>query len=400
MAPGKAYLPRGPFCQRLSWLLYISDSGRGMAESQGIFDYSAATVNSLTASLSPARLAPYLVRAHGDPEMAFQFYLWNARLSKAFLFPLNVGEVAFRNAVHSAFSQKWGENWVFAPHFVLNDHSQASHGKPLDRLVTAAAEAFPLPAPLRPDDMVAALTFDFWSNLFRKEYDEELWSDPALIVNAFPHLPAGWGRGRIQQVVSHVNWFRNRIAHHEPILAENHGKVLSSILQMIGWTSSETRAWTRAHATVIAVSKTPPTLYSRILGRPLAQSNLRPPQVVAPNMTLLDLMALLSELRPQIALFADGSALGYAAVSTSAVNAYIGAAAVAVAGLVDLSQHSVADVVATQPILLARIDRRATTGDAQALLFPSDTQAARPQALLVVEGGSLIGLIEPPSIRL
>ena len=81
-----------------------------MAESQAHFVYDAQTLAGLDATLSASRLKSYLKATNQDREMAIKMYLWNARMAKAFLFPLQVAEVTTRNAIHSSLSRLFGSN--------------------------------------------------------------------------------------------------------------------------------------------------------------------------------------------------------------------------------------------------------------------------------------------------
>ena len=52
------------------------------------------------------------------------------------------------------------------------------------------------------DTVVSAITFDFWSNLFRVEY-ADIWRTKANV--AFPGLERGQGRRKIQQLSMAIN---------------------------------------------------------------------------------------------------------------------------------------------------------------------------------------------------
>ncbi|GGZ32186.1 hypothetical protein [Asticcacaulis endophyticus] len=98
-----------------------------MAESQEIITYTRALLAALDRSLSPERLAPYLGVAAQDRKHALHLYLWNARLSKSFLYPLNMAEVAIRNAMYNAISNEYADpNWLLNPPFPLTRHSRTS----------------------------------------------------------------------------------------------------------------------------------------------------------------------------------------------------------------------------------------------------------------------------------
>ncbi|TCP96418.1 Abi-like protein [Sphingomonas sp. PP-F2F-A104-K0414] len=395
VAPGEAYLPRGPLPTLCGIGCYENCSGREMAESQEFAALTPQTIKAVELALSKPRFSAYL-GSHGDHEYALRLYLWNGRLSKAFLFPLGVCEIATRNAINGALSGVYGPNWVLAPPFGLNVFSAQSHTRALDRL-TRAAQNRGLPPP-GSNDLVAALTFDFWSNLFRDDYDH-VWTQPVLAA-AFPHLPAGFRRKDVQKQAAEINDLRNRIAHHEPIHdRQNHGAKLARILDLIGMSSRTVRDFTRRHSTVMMVSRTPPTLHSRFPGRPLAQMNLRPPPVVAAKDTLDIVLPVMRAARPELAMIAGAGAEGV--LTTTSAMALTADRAAMTAGMVDLTDLTARDVVNLHPLSFAEIDVRATSGDVLALFFPSDSSALKPAVVIVRSVvGHVAGVLIRPEVRL
>jgi hypothetical protein len=67
------------------------------------------------------------------------------------------------------------------------------------------------------DQVVATPSFGFWSGLLDPEYERFIWRDHLRV--AFPNLPGGYQLQDIRPRVRHTNWFRNRIAHHEPFMS-------------------------------------------------------------------------------------------------------------------------------------------------------------------------------------
>lgn len=361
-----------------------------MAESQETIEYDAELLGALDDALSEPRLAPYLAAAKGSHNLAIKTYLWNSRLSKAFLYPLNVAEVTTRNAMHRAFSEEFGgTGWILNPPFPLTPESEHSRQKALGRLSYQPA----------PDDLVAALTFDFWSNLFRREY-RSLWARPGLLKKTFRNLPSHGDRNKIQLLVADINRLRNRIAHHEPIHRLNHRAELEKILGLIGLRSEAARNWARRCSTVMQVVRTPPTANSSLPGLPLASTNLREPLMLLENHSLLEALPAIASARPSIALVAN-DVEGAVAITPARILAFLAARGGDLGGILDLSELKIADVVAaTPPILLTRLDRTATTGDALGAFFPSNTpQGERPQAVLVLNEGKIEGVILHPIVR-
>lgn len=360
-----------------------------MAESQESIDYDDDLLAALEQGLSAPRLAPYIRAAGGDRKHAIRLYLWNSRLSKAFLFPLNIAEVLTRNAIHRVLSVEFGgANWVLNPPFALTAESEASRQRAMTRAQPTD----------QPDDLVAALTFDFWSNLFRRDYNA-LWSRPGVLQATFPHIPNGDDRSAVQTRVANINHFRNRIAHHEPIHTLNLRANYDALLDIIGIIDPTIRDWVRNCSTVMSVVRTPPTIDPHLPGLPLASTNLRKPLVLGATTTTLSALGQIGGARPAVGFV--GSEGSYQAITSARLDRFIHAEAEKLGGMIDLAVHTLADVLAATPnIPIGEIDRGATTGDALAEFFqPGIPQGSRPQFLLVQHGGQSVGVIMHPQVR-
>lgn len=215
-----------------------------MAESQVPYSY-AESGQDIKAALSKERFTPYVVKAGYDLEYAFNLYLYNARLSKAFLFPLHILEVCLRNRINdifcSDFSNDWPHNSSFTDHLSLESLGALEKG--IERAKSPKTE-----------DVVATLTFDFWSNLFRPEYDRPLWQ--SRMADLLPNIHKT--RKEFQQIVRKLNMFRNRIAHHEPIHTLDITSFHKAILDVLSWLSVDTSQWVKHHSTVNRAVRTKP----------------------------------------------------------------------------------------------------------------------------------------------
>jgi len=227
-----------------------------MAESQVPFPYDTAVAERLREALSQERFGTYLNAAGNDEQLAFDLYLYNSRLAKAFLYPLSMVEVTLRNRIDLILTSKYGSDWprnaAFRASLSSVDAQQA--------IAKAISRAGPGPK----SKVVAALTLDFWSNLFRKDY-HDLWR--FTLHTAFPNLPRKVYRDDIQSALRKINDFRNRVAHHEPIIAENAPQVLSTIYKVTGYCSTDSLTWLRHHVTVAEVLRTRPTTAGRPIGQ-------------------------------------------------------------------------------------------------------------------------------------
>ncbi len=365
-----------------------------MAESKEFFVYSPAVLTTLDEAISVPRLTSYLAAAKQDRVLAMKTYLWNARLAKAFLFPLQIAEVTTRNAMHGAFSAQFGgPGWVQNPPFALTAESAASHQRAVARLGAAPSD----------DTVVAALSFDFWSNLFRREYTY-LWATAGLIQAAFPNMPAGEGRKEIQLRVARINHLRNRIAHHEPIHAINLSEYHSIILDMIGLRCRTTRDWTRRHSTAMAVVRAPPTTKSNLPGPQLSSVNLRRPHFIGADASIAAAMAALTAARPPVLIVGEPTAEApFVALTAETLLEFLDKEGRKLDGMADFSAHSVADVVAaTLPVVTATIWRSATTGDlADLFAAPGAIPAQRPKLAVVLDDDTneAVGMILRSEVR-
>ena len=66
------------------------------------FSCTPSALKNIEGTISPARLGRYAGSAGVDKQKALQLYVWNARLCEAFYLPIQLCEVAIRNAIHGA----------------------------------------------------------------------------------------------------------------------------------------------------------------------------------------------------------------------------------------------------------------------------------------------------------
>lgn len=219
-----------------------------MAESQAPYPNLPHQIAALRKALSEPRFATYLAKGGNDERYALALYLYNVRIARAFLFPLGVVEVTLRNAIDERLVAIHGRDWhrdTFFRQSVLTTESLAA----LDKAITRSG-----PNPSR-GQVIAELTFDFWSNLLRPEYSD-FWRTNLNIV--FPNIPRGMSRREVQGMVRTINTFRNRVAHHEPVLDLNITDIHAKIVDLVSLRCEETAAWLKHHSDVSAATRTRP----------------------------------------------------------------------------------------------------------------------------------------------
>jgi hypothetical protein len=187
------------------------------------------------------------VRATGDDlDRAVELYLWNAGVAGALWEVLGHVEVVLRNVLHDALTarhQRLGRTgqWYDDLTRELSQHARDDISRAKQRLQRAGA-------PLLPGKIVAELSFGFWRFLLARRYTASLW--PALRP-AFEYLP-GSDRRLLEAPVARLHVLRNRVAHHEPLLAEPLGDRYTDLLDVVGFVRPQLRDWLDTHNRLLA----------------------------------------------------------------------------------------------------------------------------------------------------
>lgn len=304
-----------------------------MGVSQAPFSYTDETVQQLITALSDRRFGRYLKGSGHDRDLAFSLYLYNARLAKAFLFPLHIVEIVLRNGVDEVLVSMFGESWAFEPGFqnLLTEPSRDTLHRAIQRLGANPTK----------DDVVATLTFDFWSNLFRADYDRPLWQ--RNMHRLLPHASTST-RASFERLLKPINRFRNRIAHHEPIFHMDVSGLYKDILDVVRQRSPVTESWLKNHSTVHEVMRTSPKASgAEAESRSLAHrcdKNI----VTRPVETPLSAIAAARLKAGTILVCTDADDRPIAVVDASDIGEFTLDAADQT-GLVDLNEHTLAKVV-------------------------------------------------------
>lgn len=310
-----------------------------MAESQVPFPYTPEDMTAIRSSISADRFATYLTAAKGNEHHALDLYLYNARLAKAFLYPLHVGEVTLRNAIDEVLTDLHGPTWPTNQGF--NDQLTPESRKSLAKAIARASTI--QRGPPR-GQVVATLTFDFWSNLFRPDYDRPIWQ--VNLRKALPHCQPRTTRAEVQILVRDINFLRNRIAHHEPILSVNATSLHADIVRLVEMRSPSMSRWLRYHSTLSTVIRTKP--------RPgmAAQTAIERCdtgfQAVAEDHTLASVLATYSPDTPAI-VCVDQAGSPTALLSAAEIVAY--ASGRLTGTMIDFGEHKVADLLSSGIVL-------------------------------------------------
>ncbi|KAA0921651.1 hypothetical protein [Rhodococcus sp. ANT_H53B] len=192
-----------------------------------------ASLPNLPGLLSVARFATYLRAAHNDHAVAARYYSWNIEVAGAFWGPLHVLEISMRNAMQQELARKFRrDDWWNVPSISFTKVSNDSLGSAKSK---AAGVARKKARPMVAGDVVSTLMFGFWTGLVgpggRAQYETKLWN-PAL-TKAFPHYRGS--RSGLHSILDDVREFRNRVAHHEPIIWNDPAAMRSTLLQVAGY---------------------------------------------------------------------------------------------------------------------------------------------------------------------
>jgi hypothetical protein len=183
-------------------------------------------------ALAQERLAVY-GRDGAGPAVVMARYLWNLSLCEALYSPLQMCEVALRNALNSALVEICNtDQWYSRLDLTVWGRGQITSCK--QRIRKARRD-------VTPGRVVAELNFDFWTSLFEAHYEQFTPFLPRGIRRVFPKLPKSQHNRRfVKRRLERIRELRNRVFHHERVvhwkdLAEQH----SQIIEVIYWVSPE-----------------------------------------------------------------------------------------------------------------------------------------------------------------
>jgi hypothetical protein len=199
-------------------------------------------VTDLRRAVSQPRLDAYRPLGGSNLDMVVNYY-WNIALSEALYPGLALLEVSLRSSVHEALTVREGTDMWFRN--LLEPGQLRDYANACLTLLHRQKGTQPTSR-----QIVAELTFGFWTTLLSKPYHQTLWAPnhAALVKSVFPNLPpTPSNRHYIHQRYNNLRFLRNRIMHHEPIwdgvkLPQRPRAALSDLhrelRETIGWISS------------------------------------------------------------------------------------------------------------------------------------------------------------------
>ncbi|MBF0368462.1 MAG: Abi family protein [Magnetococcales bacterium] len=220
------------------------------------FIRSPETLSRIKENLSPERLSSYLDQNGGDLKAAIHLYEHNTNLSAAFYRPLQGLEVVLRNAIQNQLAKGFQrQDWYDDPIFL--EILQSHHKNALNKARNALAREN---KPISPGGIVAELSFGFWTGLLGPKY-AVLWN--RYLYQSFPNKKLQ--RKQCHKSLNRIRRFRNRIAHHEPILSRDLEYDHRLIIEIISWIDPIAAQWVNQTSHFQQTFRK--TLLQKILGR-------------------------------------------------------------------------------------------------------------------------------------
>ncbi|HWA92927.1 MAG TPA: hypothetical protein VG889_23040 [Rhizomicrobium sp.] len=189
-----------------------------------------------------------------DTVTLFRFYMWNCGLCEAFYLPLQIAEIAVRNAIHKALLFRLGERWFENPTFLTL--LAPTFRKELESCIVDEADQHG--NAMTAHHICSSLNFGFWEHLTTKRFERMLWNRG--IRHNFPNAPAtSKAREELRTLIESVRRWRNRIAHHKAIFDKLPSKKHQDTLYLIRWVCNDTADWISRESVVQAVINARPT---------------------------------------------------------------------------------------------------------------------------------------------
>jgi hypothetical protein len=211
---------------------------------QGRFVYTLDFERKIELALSRERLDTYreILPAGATFVDLIQVYNANTAISEASMGPIQVVEITTRNSIHKHIANKYGDDWYQGNKLGLDPDGDRA----IKRLIRhySGSPRYNTPRTLA-IKIVSELTLGFWTNLFRRQYEDPLWRK--CLRFAFPHVGGALTRGDVYQVLDKIRRLRNRIGHHEQILHYDLNTHYNSIIDLLSWVIPVTAIWLSHH---------------------------------------------------------------------------------------------------------------------------------------------------------
>jgi hypothetical protein len=177
----------------------------------------------------------------GDLQKAMARYKENLEFSANLYQWLALAEVLLRNALVASITPEGVHEENFDPFLHiwqdLRQEERADYFKAAQRAMSKRKES-------SPGRVIAELNLGFWKYLLAADYEHSLW------IRNFRHAFVALERKDrhvVYSAVERVNQLRNRVAHHERLLAADLSQELGAMSQLIGWISPDALVWAKTN---------------------------------------------------------------------------------------------------------------------------------------------------------
>lgn len=185
-----------------------------------------------------------------------KLYVWNTRLSKAFLEDIQHLEVLLRNRIDEAMTAQYGGSWMtsivlYAPR---NASTVPGYDHPYSRNIDKARRRAGGTSATK-GKIIAELSFDHWRFLLTQSKEQYIWRYVKLDLPNYDMYRKP--RQPFEDAVDDILKLRNRCAHHEPLVRHNLSderayfvKAISTIEKLARWIDPEASAWIQKNSRV------------------------------------------------------------------------------------------------------------------------------------------------------
>ena len=211
---------------------------------QARFVYTVDFESKLETALSKERLDTYreLLPAGATFIDVIGIYNANTAISEALIGSIQIMEISVRNSIHRQIARTYGIDWYVGNKLNLDNDGNRLVNRLYNRYQNIGR--FNTPETLS-QKIVSELTLGFWTNLFKRQYEDPLWRKTLRF--AFPHVGGPLTRGQVHQTLDKLRRLRNRISHHEQILKYDLNVYYNSIIDLVSWVSPVTAIWLSHH---------------------------------------------------------------------------------------------------------------------------------------------------------
>lgn len=189
--------------------------------------------NELEKFLSKERLSKYLILANDNKEEAIKLYELNLKYSANLYVVLSCFEIVLRNLINGEmikYSSNWILNLSIIDNKIMNNLGKMKQlnantimyykefFKEQEKLIKEADNSLKKDRKnIDNNYLVSRLNFGFWTRMFNKYYETELWNKYLYKI-----FKKSIKRGYIEAKLNELRRLRNRIAHNECVLNLKH----------------------------------------------------------------------------------------------------------------------------------------------------------------------------------